>query len=201
MEMIKKMMGIVVICALCLTACNSVSDSGLDKESANVDPFSKPYVKVTTFESSLILSPEELQTSNEKLKESLIFDKGLSESRADQLIQEGMFESRIIEVGEIESTESLTWSYVATATITVWKSEDYFSICNSSEVSFVPYSNGAVLSISGSDPWFDVEAGEFKVYDKKEVISAVFGISGELKRESTTLIPSKQYLKRISITD
>lgn len=159
----------------------------------------KPYEKITLRESELTLSAKELQAFSAGLRKNLIYLKGLSEERADQIIENGTFESRIVEVGNV-SGDKIMWHYVATANITVWKSEDYFAVCAADEATFTPYLGERQIDMVGSEAWVDVEEGELKPHDKSEVIVVVIGRTVSLDTDEIEIAPTKLYLEKISIT-
>lgn len=188
---------LIIMCIVCLSFCTSQTES---TNESNQDTSFKPYQKITLWESELALSPNDKLLFNDELRKNLVNKDNLSNQRVEQLIENGKFESRHIESGNIAANQKMDWRYIVSADIVVWKSEDYFAVCSMDAAEFTPYLIEQQINMIGSDAWCDAEDGFFKPQNKSERIVVVIGRTGYLKVKERQIDSSKLYLEKVSIT-
>lgn len=214
----------MLLCILLFTSCAVPSGSHQadsrenrnggtkDRAGAEAQGSAEAYQKVTLLDSSYSLPEGEAGEIRESLRKNLVSRQLMSEKRAEDLIENGTFERRYLEMADERAEERWNCRYYASVVITVWKSADYFAVCGTENADFTPELSGKDLSFeTAGDAWADVEEGVCEIRQKSELIPVVIGrtvvvrtgageeSTGEEKSAEDGEAYSYQYLERISV--
>lgn len=113
---------IIIFLMICITIlCSCQKDTSIEQE--NTDDF------LTIYKLETISQEDVNQEWNKEIEKQLINQFGLNELQINKQINNSIFEICKVEYGTDQEYEKSSYPYSIISDMTIWKSDDFYSIC------------------------------------------------------------------------